>query len=86
LHDYKIRQILPDKYGAIRELDRGDCVCELILLMFGYRLVEWFINAGSGSNLQEGNDEKTLHLETLQKIYEIKESHCGRTWRNENND
>nr|WP_183582979.1 aminoglycoside phosphotransferase family protein [Paenibacillus rhizosphaerae] len=43
-----------------------NCIYELILLMFGYRLVEWFMNAGSG------DDERTLHLHTLQKIYEMR--------------
>ena len=48
-----------------------DCVYELILVMFGYRLVEWYLNASSESDPKEMNDEKTLHLGTLQKIYEI---------------
>jgi len=39
------------------------CVRELILVMFGYRLVEWY---------KFDPDKKTLHLETLQKIYEMK--------------
>ena len=47
------------------------CIYELILVMFGYRLVEWYLNAGSGNELQETNDEKILHLDTLQKIYEM---------------
>jgi hypothetical protein len=37
-----------------------------MLLMFGYRLVEWFIKADS----PEG---KELQINTLQKIYEMKE-------------
>ncbi len=41
-----------------------DCVLELILLMFGYRLVEWFLNA-------ESPETKARHVETLQKIYEM---------------
>ncbi|SEO92592.1 Phosphotransferase enzyme family protein [Amphibacillus marinus] len=40
------------------------CVHELILIMFGYRLVEWFKFASS-------TEDKALHLNTLQKIYEI---------------
>lgn len=48
------------------------CVYELILVMFGYRLVEWYINAGSGNKLQATDDEKMLHLNTLQKIYEMR--------------
>ncbi len=46
-----------------------NCVYELILLMFGYRLVEWYINA---------NYEKSLHLNTLQKIYEMRNSGTNR--------
>ncbi|WCF06799.1 phosphotransferase [Paenibacillus thiaminolyticus] len=41
------------------------CVSELILVMFGYRLIEWYKFAKSP-------DEKTLHLNTLQKIYEMR--------------
>ena len=41
------------------------CVRELILVMFGYRLVEWYKFAKS-------LDEKMLHLNTLQKIYEMR--------------
>ncbi len=41
-----------------------NCVYEMILLMFGYRLVEWFLNA-------ESPEEKALQLDTLEKIYEI---------------
>lgn len=49
-----------------------NCVYELILLMFGYRLVEWYMDAGSGNTFQDSDDERTLHIHTLQKIYEIK--------------
>ncbi|MBB4826674.1 tRNA A-37 threonylcarbamoyl transferase component Bud32 [Sporosarcina luteola] len=41
-----------------------NCVYEMILFMFGYRLVEWYLGA-------ESDDEKTHHLMTMQKIYEI---------------
>ncbi|MNB94449.1 Phosphotransferase enzyme family protein [compost metagenome] len=41
------------------------CVCELILIMFGYRLVEGYLHA-------KNDDGKTLSLQTLQKIYEMK--------------
>ena len=44
------------------------CIRELILVMFGYRLVEWYKFAKSP-------DEKKLHLDTLQKIYEMKSTH-----------
>jgi len=40
------------------------CVHEMILVNFGYRLVENYINAASP-------DEKTLQLNVLQKIYEM---------------
>ncbi|PZD96648.1 aminoglycoside phosphotransferase family protein [Paenibacillus sambharensis] len=41
------------------------CVYELILLLFGYRLVEWYLHT-------EDDDEKTKHVRTLQQIYEMK--------------
>lgn len=43
------------------------CVYELILLMFGYRLVEWYLHTSD-------DDEKTKHLHALQKIYEMETS------------
>jgi len=42
------------------------CVREMILLMFGYRLVEWY-------KFAESPEDKALHLNTLQRIYEMKE-------------
>lgn len=47
-------------------------ILEFILLMFGYRLVEWFLDA-------ENAKEKRYHLETLEKIYEIYTSRSGRS-------
>ncbi|MDF9841289.1 hypothetical protein M2106_002299 [Paenibacillus sp. PastF-2] len=41
------------------------CVCELILIIFGYRLVEGYLHA-------KDEDGKALNLQTLQKIYEMK--------------
>ncbi len=41
------------------------CVYELILLVFGYRLVEGYLHS-------EDDEEKTKHARTLQKIYEMK--------------
>ena len=41
------------------------CVHELILVMFGYRLVEWF-------KFAESLEDKSTHLNTLQKIYEMR--------------
>jgi len=43
------------------------CVYEMILLIFGYRLVEWYLHA-------EDDGEKTKHAHTLQQIYEMKTS------------
>ena len=43
------------------------CVYELILLVFGYRFVEWYLHT-------EDDDEKTKCLHTLQKIHEMKTS------------
>jgi thiamine kinase-like enzyme len=48
-----------------------NCVYELILLMFGYRLVEWYMNAAEENQLEETDDERALHIHTLQKIYEM---------------
>jgi len=42
------------------------CVRELILVLFGYRLVEWYLNA-------ESDEEKMLQINTLQKVYEMRE-------------
>lgn len=42
------------------------CIYEMILIKFGYRLVE-------GYKFAESQDEKELCLNTLQKIYEMKE-------------
>ncbi|QGG53947.1 aminoglycoside phosphotransferase family protein [Lysinibacillus pakistanensis] len=42
-----------------------NCVYEMILLVFGYRLVESYLYA-------EDDDEKTNQVLTLQKIYEMK--------------
>lgn len=49
-----------------------NCVYEMILLMFGYRLVERYMNAGSGTKLQENDDERMLNIHIMQKIYEMK--------------
>lgn len=48
-----------------------DCVWELILLMFGYRLVEGFVYAGTP-------EDKALQVATLQKIYEMSEGTSAR--------
>ena len=41
------------------------CIYEIILLVFGYRLVEGYLHT-------KDDDEKTKHVHTLQKIYEMK--------------
>ncbi|MGM1049289.1 MAG: aminoglycoside phosphotransferase family protein [Bacillota bacterium] len=41
------------------------CIYELILTMFGYRLVEWY-------KFAESPEDKSLHLNTLQKIHEMR--------------
>ena len=43
------------------------CVYELMLILFGYRLVEWYLYA-------ETEEERELQIRTLQRIYEIGES------------
>ncbi|MFF2890075.1 aminoglycoside phosphotransferase family protein [Paenibacillus sp. NPDC057967] len=40
------------------------CIHELILVMFGYRLVDWY-------KFAESLEDKAMHLNTLQKIYEM---------------
>ena len=41
------------------------CIRELILMMFGYRLVEWY-------KFAESPEDRILHINTLQKIYELR--------------
>lgn len=70
------RRCVPAYYKGFAEYADGshitdDCVYELILLMFGYRLVEWYMNAEEENKLEETDDEKMLHIHTLQKIYEM---------------
>ncbi len=52
------------EYADISRI-KDNCVYELIMLLFGYRLVEWFLNA-------ETPEGKAVQLETLKKVYEIK--------------
>lgn len=42
------------------------CIYELILVMFGYRLVEWY-------KFAESPEDKSMHLNTLQKIHEMRD-------------
>ncbi|MCJ7842437.1 aminoglycoside phosphotransferase family protein [Lederbergia sp. NSJ-179] len=71
------RRCIPAYYKGFSEYAdishiTDNCVYEMILLMFGYRLVEWYMNAGSGNKLQETDDERTLYIHTLQKIHELR--------------
>lgn len=43
----------------------NNCIYEMIILVFGYRLVEWYLH-------EEDEEKKNKHAQTLQKIYEIK--------------
>jgi len=42
------------------------CIYELIIVMFGYRLVEWY-------KFAESTEDKSMHLNTLQKIHEMRD-------------
>ncbi|MCL2030615.1 MAG: aminoglycoside phosphotransferase family protein [Oscillospiraceae bacterium] len=53
------------EYADVSQIT-DDCVWELILVKFGYRLAEWV-------KFAETPEQKTLHLKTLQKIYDMKE-------------
>ncbi|MBR2565794.1 MAG: aminoglycoside phosphotransferase family protein [Paenibacillus sp.] len=44
-----------------------NCVYELILLMFGYRFIEYYLHT-------DDDAKKTMYLHTFQKIYEMKAS------------
>lgn len=48
-------------------LSPDHCVYEMILLVFGYRLVEGYIHT-------DDDDEKTNLVRTLQNIYKMKDS------------
>ena len=64
------RNVITLKWGFSKYLDvshiADHCVRELIPVMFGYRIVEWF-------KFAKPPDDKTFHLDTLQKIFEIGE-------------
>lgn len=51
------------EYTDVSGVDE-DCIYELSLILFGYRLVEWYKYAGSP-------EDKALHLDVLQKLYEM---------------
>jgi len=42
-----------------------------IILHFGYRLLEWYMNSNSENESQETDGINNIHLATLQKIYEM---------------
>ena len=44
---------------------KDNCIWELIIVLFGYRLIEWY-------KIAESHEEKEYHLKTMQKIYEMK--------------
>ena len=48
------------------------CIYELILVMFGYRLVEWY-------KFAESPDDKLMHLNVLQQIYEMRDKQIHTT-------
>lgn len=63
------KKCVPAYYEGFREYSdvphiSQNCIYELILVMFGYRLVEWH-------KFDETPEEKQLQLDILQKIYEI---------------
>lgn len=64
------QKCIPAYYSGFSEYSdvshiTDNCIYELILMMFGYRLVEWY-------KFAETPDNKTVQLNTLQKIYEMK--------------
>ena len=44
---------------------RDNCVYELILILFGYRLVDWHMRSDSA-------EDKALFIKTLENIYEMR--------------
>jgi len=63
------RKCIPAYYKGFSEYTdvsniSDHCIYELILVMFGYRLVEWY-------KFAESPEDQSLHLNTLQKIYEM---------------
>lgn len=71
------RRCIPAYYKGFSEYAdishvTDNCVYEMILLMFGYRLVESFMNADLSNKLRETDDERKLYIQTLEKIYEMK--------------
>ncbi|WP_135549928.1 aminoglycoside phosphotransferase family protein [Paenibacillus cymbidii] len=71
------RRCIPAYYKGFSEYAdlspiTDNCVYEMILLKFGYRLVEGYMNARSGNKLQESDDVRMLHIQTLQQIYELR--------------
>jgi Phosphotransferase enzyme family len=64
------QKCVPAYYRGVSEYadvshNSDHCVYELILVMFGYRLVEWY-------KFAESPEDKSMHLNTLQKIYEMR--------------
>lgn len=63
-----------DQVGISLEVDH---IVEFILAMFGYRLVEWFLQSDT-------TESKSMHLETLEKFYEINTTMGARKRNSEN--
>lgn len=53
------------EYADVSHHISDHCIYELILAMFGYRLVEWYKSA-------ESPEDRSMHLNTLQKIHEMR--------------
>ena len=65
------RRCVPAYYKGFSEYAdvshiKNHCIREMILVNLGYRLVKWFINA-------ESPEIKALQIDTLQKIYEMRD-------------
>jgi thiamine kinase-like enzyme len=63
------KECIPEYYRGFSEYTdtitiKDNCIYELILIMFGYKLIEGF-------KFSESDKEKNLLLNILQKIYEI---------------
>lgn len=52
-------------YDQVGKSIESNHIVEFILAMFGYRLVEWYLESSTA-------ERKAIHLETLQKLFEIK--------------
>ncbi|MCL2057112.1 MAG: aminoglycoside phosphotransferase family protein [Oscillospiraceae bacterium] len=77
-HEYMLdryRRCVPAYYKGFSEYAdishiSDHCIPEQILLMYGYKLVEWYLKASEAG----WAEAQTLNINTLQKIYEIRGS------------